>query len=719
MRSHLLGEDSELGQELELCDTVDIILYLVFLLMMTPPQARRIATLYQNHGQQRVDHYAWLRDDDRTDPAVLEYLIAENTWCEQQLAPLAKLEQELYQEMTARIPGNDHSVPFLKAGHWYQQRYQHGEDYPRWVWKDDRPDAEWQLLLDCNQRAQDAEYYELGALEITPDHRYMAVTEDYLSRREYAVRIQDLHQQTWLPTVIEGVSPAIVWANDGQTLFYIKQDPQTLLPWQVWRHQLGSDPAKDVLVYEEHDDSFYVSLTSSSSEQRIFILLDSSTTSEAWSIDANTPHQPPRCLLPRREDHEYSIDHFEGSYYIRSNREGINFGLYRCSDADTTEALWQPIVPVSEHRVLEDFQLFNQWLVTEEREQGNKVLCQYSLVGTQRLVLPKQAENGVVWIDHNPEVHSTRLRFGYSSFTQPTSIYEWDFLTQQLELLKQVQIPGYDEQAYQSDWRWLTMRDGVKVPVSLVWRKDLLQPGENPLLVYGYGAYGSCLDADFSVTRQSLLDRGFIYAMAHVRGGGELGRAWYDAGRLQHKMNSFNDFIDTTQQLLAQGMGDRNRCYAMGGSAGGLLVAAVSNMAPHLFHGILAQVPFVDVVTTMLDESIPLTTGEYDEWGNPNDPADYEIIRAYSPVDNVQAQSYPHLFVTTGLHDSQVQYWEPAKWVAKLRELKTDDHQLLLYTDMDAGHGGKSGRYQAYVDIARECSFLIGLAEGQWPNPSV
>ena len=687
--------------------------------MINPPQARRIPFIHQMHGEERHDHYAWLRDDERSNPEVIEYLVAENTWCEQQLAPLAELEATLYQEMTARIPGNDHSVPFLKAGHWYQQRYQQGEDYPSWVWREDNAHSEWQTLLDCSERAMGAEYYELGALEITADHRYMAVTEDYLSRREYVIRIQDLAQKTWLPTVIEGVSPSIVWANDGQTLFYIKQDPQTLLPWQVWRHQLGSDPSEDSLVYEEQDDSFYVSLTSSSSEQRLFILLDSSTTSEVWILDADNPSARPQCLLPRRDDHEYSVDHFQDNYYIRSNREGINFGIYRCNDAHTAEEHWQRVIPPSAERVIEDFQLFRDWLVTEEREQGKRVLCQYSLDGTQRFTLPKQAENGVVWIDHNPEADTSRLRFGYSSFTTPTTLYEWDLATHQRLLLKQVQIPHYEEVAYESDWRWLTMRDGAKVPVSLVWRKDKLKPGENPLLVYGYGAYGASLDADFGLTRQSLLDRGFIYAMVHVRGGGELGRAWYDAGRLQNKVNSFHDFIDATELLLQQGMGDPERCYAMGGSAGGLLVAAVSNMAPQLFHGILAQVPFVDVVTTMLDESIPLTTGEYDEWGNPNNEADYAIIRAYSPYDNVHAQAYPHLFVTTGLHDSQVQYWEPAKWVAKLRELKTDNHQLLLYTDLDAGHGGKSGRYQAYVDIARECSFLIGLAQGEWPKSSV
>lgn len=687
--------------------------------MMTPPQARRIPFFHSMHGEKREDNFAWLRDDERADPDVIDYLVAENQWCEQQLAPLADLEATLYEEMTARIPGNDHSVPFLKSGHWYQQRYQQGDDYPHWVWRNDTESASWQTLLDCNERARHAEYYELGALEITTDHQYMAVTEDYLSRREYVLRIQRLTDQTWLDTVIEGISPSIVWANDGQTLFYIKQDPQTLLPWQVWRHRVGTDPAEDCLVYEEQDDSYYVSLTGSSSEQRLFIVLESSTTSEAWAIDADKPHLPPRCIIPRRENHEYSIDHFQGHYYLRSNREGLNFGLYRCVDTETTEDGWQQVIAVSDARIIEDFQLFNDWLVTEERLQGKMVLCQYTLTGGQRVLLPKQAENGVVWIGHNPDANSTGLRFGYSSLTTPATTYEWDLNTHRLTLLKQVHIPLYEESDYESDWRWLTMRDGVQVPVSLVWRKDSLQPGKNPLLVYGYGAYGAALEADFSFTRQSLLDRGFIYAMVHVRGGGELGRTWYDAGRLGNKMNSFYDFIDATQQLLAQGVGDPQRCYAMGGSAGGLLVAAVSNIAPTLFHGILAQVPFVDVVSTMLDESIPLTTGEYEEWGNPNSEADYMTIKAYSPYDNVRRQDYPHLFVTTGLHDSQVQYWEPAKWVAKLRELKTDDHQLLLYTDLDAGHGGKSGRYQAYVDIARECSFLVGLSSGIWPNSSV
>lgn len=682
---------------------------------MNSPKARRVPHFHELHGEKRQDDFAWLRDDERDNPEVIDYLEQENTWCEQQMAPLADLQAELYDEMTARIPGNDHSVPFQKAGYWYQQRFQQGKDYPQWVWRKAQPEAEWQTLLDCHQRAQAHDYYELGALEITLDHRYMAVTEDYLSRREYQARFFDLQQQQWLPQVIDGISPSIVWANDGRTLFYIKQDPQTLLPWQVWRHEVGTEQDQDQLVYEEQDDAYYLTLGSSSSEQRIFILLESSTSSEAWWIDAEHPHLAPQCFVPRRENHEYSLDHYQGQYYIRSNCEGANFGLYRCDEANYDEAEWDTLIAADAQRILEDFQLFRNWIVTEERQHGQIALWQYALEGGAHSPIPKQTETGVVWIGHNPEAETTKLRFGYSSFTAPTAIYEWDLETRQQKLLKQVKVPGFIAEDYQSDWRWLTMADGCQVPVSLVWRRDSYQPGKNPLVIYGYGAYGTVIDADFSITRQSLLDRGFVYAIVHVRGGGELGRAWYDAGRTGSKMNSFTDFIDATRQLLATGIGDPDRCYAMGGSAGGLLMAGVSNMAPELYHGIVAQVPFVDVLTTMLDESIPLTTGEYQEWGNPNLEHDYRYIRQYSPYDNVVAQRYPHMLITTGLYDSQVQYWEPAKWVAKLRTLKTDNHQLLFYTDMDAGHGGKSGRYQAYVEIARECSFIIGLASGEWP----
>lgn len=683
---------------------------------MICPNAGKKPCFYRLHQETRQDDFAWLRDDQRSDPEMLAYLAQENRYTEQQMAPLSGLQAELFTEMTGRLPGNDHSVPFLKNGHWYQQRYNQGEDYPYWVWRQDRPEAEWQTLFNCNQRAQGCDYYQLGALELTYDHRFLAVTEDRQARRIYQTQIFDLHNDCWLADVIDGVSASILWANDGKTLYYIKQDEQTLLPWQVWRHQVGSDPATDHLVFEEQDERFYLSLGQTSSEDYLLIILDSTSSSEVWCLAANNPQASAHCFLPRSEDREYSLDHYLGHFYIRSNHQGYNFGLYRCQQPQQATCSWQTLIPADEQRIIEEFQLFSDWLVTEQRQQGQIALWQYRLDGTDPRQLPKLEENGVVWIGYNPQVNTTKLRYHYSSLTAPTTTYQWDLATGEQQLLKQMNIPDYHPENYQSDWRWLMMEDGCQVPVSLVWRRDCYQPGKNPLLVYGYGAYGTIIDADFSLVRQSLLDRGFIYAIVHVRGGGELGRPWYDAGRLTQKMNTFTDFIGATRQLLDQCIGDRQRCYAMGGSAGGLLIGAVSNMAPDLYHAMVAQVPFVDVLTTMLDETIPLTTGEYEEWGNPNHAADYHTMRQYSPYDNVAAQDYPHLLVTTGLHDSQVQYWEPAKWVAKLRSIKTDSHQLLLHTDMGAGHGGKSGRYQAFHDVALEWSFLIGLASGQWPK---
>ena len=681
--------------------------------MTTPPKAEKRPKTLSIHGEDRVDNYYWLRDDDRANSDVLSYLQAENAYTEQALLPHQALRETLYQEMVARIAQQDHSVPYVKHGYRYQTRYEPGNEYAIYLRQPAAESEQWQTLIDGNERASDSEFYTLGGLDISPDNKLMAVSEDFLSRRQYDIRIKNLQDESWNDDLLKNTAGS-EWANDSQTLYYVRKHKKTLLPYQVYRHTVGTDPKNDQLVYEEKDDTFYVGLDKTTSDQYVIIHLDSTTTSEVLLLDANDPQAKPQVFVPRRKDHEYGLDHYQGHFYIRSNRDiaapkdGKNFGLYK--SADNNEASWQTLIAPREAVMLEGFSLFRDWLVVEEREQGLTNLRQIHWTSGEEKSLNFDDPTYVTWLAYNPDPDTSLLRYGYSSMTTPSSLFELDLDTGERALLKQQEVKDFDAANYRSERVWVTARDGVKVPVSLVYRRDTFKPNSNPLLVYGYGSYGSSMDPAFSGSRLSLLDRGFVFALAHIRGGAELGQQWYDNGKLLNKMNTFHDFIDVTKELVAEGYGEAQQVYAMGGSAGGLLMGAVINQAPELYRGIVAQVPFVDVVTTMLDESIPLTTGEYDEWGNPNDKTYYDYILQYSPYDQVKAQDYPNMLVTTGLHDSQVQYWEPAKWVAKLRELKTDDNQLLMYTDMDSGHGGKSGRFKAYEDIALEYAFVLSLA---------
>lgn len=681
---------------------------------MLPPVAAKHPHSIKKHGDARIDNYYWLRDDERQKPEVLDYLRAENAYTEAVLKPTQPLREQLYQEMVARIPQQDESVPYVKNGYRYQTRYEPGKEYG--IYSRTPLDEKGQgakepsLMLDSNQRAEGHEFYSLGALEVSRDNRWLAVAEDFLSRRQYQVQFLDLASGNWASDKLENTSGNLVWANDSKTLFYVRKHPKTLLPYQVYRHELGTDPAKDQLVYEEKDDSFYVSLYATTSEDFIVIALSSTTSGEARLIDANVPSQTPRLFLPRQPDHEYSLDHYRGRFYVRSNKDGKNFGLYETKESPVDR--WKAVIAPNPDVLLESYALFKDWLVLEERSKGLTRLRQLNWQSGEQKEIAFDDPAYVTWLAYNPEPDTSALRYGYSSMTTPSSTYELDMDSGKRSLLKQQAVAGFVPAQYASERVWVKARDGVEVPVSLVYRKDKFKKdGQNPLLIYGYGSYGASMDPDFSTARLSLLDRGFVYAIAHVRGGEELGRGWYEDGKLLKKQNSFHDFIDVTEALVAQGYGARDQVYAMGGSAGGLLMGAVINQAPQLYRGVVAQVPFVDVVTTMLDESIPLTTGEYDEWGNPNQKRYYDYMKAYSPYDQVKAQAYPNLLVTTGLHDSQVQYWEPAKWVAKLRELKTDHNLLLLSTDMDAGHGGKSGRFKAYEDTALEFAFILELAK--------
>jgi len=681
-----------------------------------PPKARKIPHALTEHGDTRIDNYFWLRDDTRSQPEVLEYLHQENDYGRDIMATQQALQDRLLKEMVDRIPQRDVSAPYVNNGYRYRHVYETGCEYAIYQrqpvtcseWDD------WELLLDSNKRAAHSEFYTLGGLSITPDNSIMALAEDFLSRRQYGLRFRNLETGNWYPEMLENVSPSFVWANDSTTLYYVRKHATTLLPYQVWRHTIGTPSKWDELVYEEKDDTFYVSLHKTTSRHFIQIYLNSATTSEVLLLDAELPDAQPQCFLARRKDHEYSLDHYQHTFYLRSNRDGKNFGLYRTRVRD--EARWEVLIPARNHIMLEGFTLFTDWLVVEERQRGLTSLRQINRKTREVTGIAFDDPAYVTWLAYNPEPETSRLRYGYSSMTTPDTLFELDMDTGERRVLKQTEVAGFDAGNYRSEHLWVKARDGVEVPVSLVYHKSWFQRGKNPLLVYGYGSYGTCMDADFSTSRLSLLDRGFVYAIAHIRGGGELGQGWYEDGKFLKKKNTFNDYIDVCDALLKEGYGDRRYVYGMGGSAGGMLMGTVINERPELFHGVVAQVPFVDVVTTMLDESIPLTTGEFEEWGNPKDETYYHYMKDYSPYDQVKAQAYPHLLVTTGLHDSQVQYWEPAKWVAKLREYKTDDNLLLLCTDMDSGHGGKSGRFKSYEGVAMEYAFLIALAQGTLPG---
>ncbi|EFM2060118.1 TPA: oligopeptidase B [Escherichia coli] len=680
------------------------------------PKAARIPHAMTLHGDTRIDNYYWLRDDTRSQPEVLDYLQQENSYGHQVMASQQALQDCILKEIIDRIPQREVSAPYVKNGYRYRHIYEPGCEYAIYQrqsafseeWDD------WETLLDANKRAAHSEFYSMGGMAITPDNTIMALAEDFLSRRQYGIRFRNLETGNWYPELLDNVEPSFVWANDSWTFYYVRKHPVTLLPYQVWRHAIGTPASEDKLIYEEKDDTFYVSLHKTTSKHYVVIHLASATTSEVRLLDAELADAEPFVFLPRRKDHEYSLDHYQHRFYLRSNRNGKNFGLYRTRMRDEQE--WEELIPPRDNIMLEGFTLFTDWLVVEERQRGLTSLRQINRKTREVIGIAFDDPAYVTWIAYNPEPETSRLRYGYSSMTTPDTLFELDMDTGERRVLKQTEVPGFDAENYRSEHLWITARDGVEVPVSLVYHRKHFQKGHNPLLVYGYGSYGASIDADFSFSRLSLLDRGFVYAIVHVRGGGELGQQWYEDGKFLKKKNTFNDYLDACDALLKLGYGSPSLCYAMGGSAGGMLMGVAINERPELFHGVIAQVPFVDVVTTMLDESIPLTTGEFEEWGNPQDPQYYEYMKSYSPYDNVTPQTYPHLLVTTGLHDSQVQYWEPAKWVAKLRELKTDNHLLLLCTDMDSGHGGKSGRFKSYEGVAMEYAFLIALAQGTLPG---
>lgn len=682
-----------------------------------PPMAKMQPTDVSG-PRTRTDDYYWLRE--RENPEVIAYLEAENAYTEAEMAHLKELEDALFEEIKGRIKEDDASVPYREGHYFYYTRYEEGKEYPIYARKKGALDAAEQIMLDANVLAEGHEYFAVTGRQISANQDILAYSVDTIGRRIYTLKFKNLTTGEVLPDEIPEVTGNVAWANDNRTIFYTKQDPTTLRWHQIYRHILGTDPATDELVYEENDDTFSAFVFRTKSKRYILIGSQQTLSSEYRYLAANDPMGTFQVIQPREDNHEYNVDHFGDHFYIRTNEGAQNFRLVKTPVTATGKANWEEVIPHRADVLLENFEMFKDHLVLSERKDGLIRLRVRPWDGSGEHYIDFGEPAYLAYVETNREFDTPVLRYGYTSMTTPTSIYDYHMETQEKTLMKQDEVLGdFDSARYTTERLYATARDGVKVPISLVYRTDLFeQNGTAPLLLYGYGSYGYSLDATFSSARLSLLNRGFVYAIAHIRGGQEMGRQWYEDGKLLKKKNTFTDFIDSGEYLVAENYADPERLFAMGGSAGGLLMGAVINMRQDLFTGVVAAVPFVDVVTTMLDDSIPLTTSEYDEWGNPNDSTYYDYMLSYSPYDNVEAKDYPNLLVTTGLHDSQVQYWEPAKWVARLRALKTDQNRLLLKTNMDAGHGGASGRYKRYRETAFQYAFLLDLAGIQSVQPA-
>ncbi len=663
------------------------------------------------HGK-RADPYYWLRDDARGDPEVLAHLRAENHYRQQIMAGAGPLERRLYDEIVARLRPDDGSVPYLKAGYWYYLRYEAGQEYPVFARRAGTMAAPEEVMLDANARAQGHAYYKIGSLEVSPNGELLAFCEDFVGRRQYRLSFKSLHSGRMIAEQIENVETDLAWANDNRTIYYIAKEPKTLLGLWVKKHVLYTNPAGDDLIFEQTDHSFYTGVSKSKSERFIFISMESTVASEWRYADADDTASRFHVFLAHEQGHEYQIEHLRDQFIVRSNFHARNFRLAMAPIGPRSNRdAWRELMPHREDMFIEDFEVFNTFLAVSVRNGGlRKIRITPLTPATDRtgFFIDSDEAAYTTSLGDNPELDTEIVRYTYSSLTTPTCVYDYDTRTGEKILLKRDPVVGdFDPANYRTEFLFAPAADGRMVPASIVYHKDCPRDGSAPLLQYAYGAYGSSVDPVFSSPRLSLLDRGFVFAIAHVRGGQELGREWYDDGRLLHKRNSFTDFVDVTRHLVASGYASPDKTCAMGGSAGGLLVAAVANIAPQMYRAIVAQVPFVDVVTTMLDDSIPLTTNEYDEWGDPAGRAAYDYLLSYSPYDNVRAQAYPAMLVTTGLWDSQVQYYESVKWVAKLRALKTNSNPVLMHIDMDSGHGGKPGRYQRYREVALEYAFLL------------
>tara|TARA_Y100001936_G_scaffold11858_2_gene10377 strand:- start:16257 stop:18344 length:2088 start_codon:yes stop_codon:yes gene_type:complete len=691
---------------------------------MKPPIADKKPHRTLVHGQDRVDNYHWIRLTDKQKLAknnegwpdkqtmeVVSYINKENDYTRNKLKHTEKLQKKLYNEIVGRIKKDDTSIPYFDNGYWYYTKYEKGYEYPIYCRKKESLGNEEEILMDVNQWAKGHDYFSLRNLSVSPNNKLLAFSVDTLSRRIYTIKIKNLETGKLLNDEIHGTEGSAAWANDNSTFFYTLKNKTTLLSEKIARHRLGDLQSEDEIVFTENDDSFYIGVYRSKSDKYIIIYNSSTLVSDYHILNADNPSGTFRQFSPREEEHEYSIEHFKDKFYIVTNWNATNFRLMETSEKSTVKQSWSEVIPHRKDVLLNDIDVFSKHLVISERKDGIPQIRIINQDNGNEHYIDFGEEAFSAYTSINPSFNTSLLRYQFSSLTTPSSTYDYNMDSKESKLLKRSEVVGgYESDKYQSERLYVTVRDGNKVPISIVYKKGLNKDGKNNLLLYAYGSYGSTIDPSFNSNRLSLLDRGFIYAIAHIRGSQTYGRQWYEDGKMFNKINTFNDFIDCSKFLIQEKYTDPNHLFAMGGSAGGLLMGAVVNMAPDLYKGVIAAVPFVDVINTMMDPSIPLTSNEWDEWGDPRNKKEYDYIMKYSPYDNVSNIDYPNMLVTAGYFDSQVQYWEPVKWVAKLREYKTGENELYLYTNMDAGHGGKSGRFRRYKELALNYAFLIDLA---------
>ncbi|HLS12182.1 MAG TPA: S9 family peptidase [Flavobacteriaceae bacterium] len=674
------------------------------------PRADKIDKVLEKHEDIRVDPYYWM--NDRENPEVIDYLERENAYFEAVMEKTNELQEGLFKEMKARIKEDDTSVPYFYNGYYYITRYETGKDYPIYTRRKESMKSDEEVLFDVNEMAKDYAYYYLRGISISPDNKWAAYAVDTLSRRNYIIHVKNLETGEVIEDAIPQTTGTSTWGNDNKTLFYARKDAQSLRPNQIYRHSIGERVEDDELLYTEEDET-YVTYVYKTRSRNYIVIGSSSTLSDEFRIlDANTPLGEFRLFQERIPGLEFQIEHYDDYFYVLTNKDKArNFKIMKTQLNQTSKDNWIDVIPHRKDVLVEGLDLFEDYMVISERNNGLNKIRVIDWEGEQDYYLPFKSETYRVNTMQNPEFNTTKLRYAYTSLTTPASVIEFDMATKETVVLKEQEVLGgsFDKENYIAKRLWATARDGKKIPLSMVYHKETKLNKNTPLLQYGYGSYGVTIDPSFSSIRLSLLDRGFIYVIAHVRGSEYLGREWYDSGKMLNKKNTFTDFIDVSKFLIEEGYTSSDNLYAMGGSAGGLLMGAVMNMEPKLYNGVIAQVPFVDVLTTMLDDSIPLTTGEYDEWGNPNDKTYYDYIKSYSPYDNVEKREYPNTLITTGFHDSQVQYWEPAKWISKLRDNQTGEGVLLLKTNMDTGHSGGSGRFESIKEVALEYSFILNL----------
>jgi oligopeptidase B len=681
------------------------------------PKAEMVA---KEVSGKRIDNYYWMKLSDEQKNAekkdeqtqkVITYLNAENDYLKAKTKHTEALQKKIYDEIVSRIKQKDESVPYKSNGYWYYTRYEEGQEYPIYCRKKENMEAAEQILLNVNEMAKGHDYYSITGLSISEDNRLLAYAEDSVSRRRYTVYVKDLNTGKLVEEPVPNTEGYVTWANDNKTYFYTKKDSVTLRSRWIVKHKVGRSWKQDPIVSEEKDETFYTGIYKTKSKKFLVIYAGSTLTNHFQILDANTPDGKFKEFSPRERGLEYSIDHYKNSFYVVTNFDAQNFRLMETPDTKTAKANWKEKVAHRKDTLLSSVEIFKDYLVLNERANANRLMRIINQRTGTKHYLNFGEPAYTVFAAINEEFDTDVLRYGYTSLTTPNSTFDYNMSTKEKKLLKQTEVVGgYSPEQYQTERLWATATDGTQIPMSIVYKKGIKKEANNPTLLYAYGSYGISTDPTFSITRLSLLDRGFVYAIAHIRGGQEMGRQWYEDGKMFKKKNTFTDFIDCAEYLIQEKYTQPEKLFAMGGSAGGLLMGAVVNMRPDLFKGVIAKVPFVDVITTMDDESIPLTTGEFDEWGNPDNAESYMYMLEYSPYDQVKPQQYPNMLVTTGFHDSQVQYWEPAKWVAKLREMKTDNNTLLLRTNMETGHGGTTGRFKVYQEIAQEYAFIVDLA---------